>query len=81
MFCKRCLSKYGKTLILIMKPKDVLHLDPKYCKQEILPLTSYVLKFNNSQTFLQIILVNHFEDTNKLGDKMDTIGLQDFVKN
>jgi hypothetical protein len=80
MSYKKCLSKYGKTLILIMKPKDVLHLDPKYC--EIHPLTSYVLKILTTarKTFLQIIS-NHFEDTNKLGDKMDTIGLQDFVKN
>jgi RNA polymerase sigma-70 factor (ECF subfamily) len=64
-----------------MKPKDVLHLDPKYCKNtSIDKLRSK--NFNNSQKNLSTDnFVNHFEDTNKLGDKMDTIGLQDFVKN
>ena len=37
--------------------------------------------FNNTQKNLSSDnFVNHFEDTNKLGNKMDTIGLQDFVK-
>ena len=37
--------------------------------------------FNNSQKNLSSEnFVNHFEDNSKLSDKMDTIGLQDFVK-
>lgn len=37
--------------------------------------------FNNSQKNLSTDnFVNHFEDSSKLADKMDTIGLQDFVK-
>jgi RNA polymerase sigma-70 factor (ECF subfamily) len=37
--------------------------------------------FNNSQKNLSTDnFVNHFEDSSKLGDKMDTIGLQEFVK-
>ena len=37
--------------------------------------------FNNSQKNLPTDnFVNHFEDSSKLGDKMDAIGLQDFVK-
>ena len=37
--------------------------------------------FNNSQKNLSTDnFVNHFEDNSKLADKMDSIGLQDFVK-
>ena len=37
--------------------------------------------FNNSQKNLSTDnFVNHFEDSSKLVDKMDTIGLQEFVK-
>jgi RNA polymerase sigma-70 factor (ECF subfamily) len=37
--------------------------------------------FNNSQKNLSTDnFVNHFEDSSKLSDKVDTIGLQEFVK-
>jgi RNA polymerase sigma-70 factor (ECF subfamily) len=37
--------------------------------------------FNNSQKNLSTDnFVNHFEDSSKLSEKMDTIGLQEFVK-
>jgi hypothetical protein len=52
-------------------------LDPKYCKKYFHYNKFLKILTTARKTFLQIILVNHFEDTNKLGDKMDTIGLQD----
>jgi RNA polymerase sigma-70 factor (ECF subfamily) len=78
---KMCLSKFGKTLILIMKVRAFLYLDLKYCRNtSIDKLRSK--NFNNSQKNLSTDnFVNPMDDSNKLVDKVDTIGLQDFVKN
>jgi RNA polymerase sigma-70 factor (ECF subfamily) len=69
------LLRFGKTLILIMRVKDAS--TPGFIARN----TIEILNFNNSQKNLSSDnFVHLLDDSNKLVDKVDTIGINEFVK-
>jgi RNA polymerase sigma-70 factor (ECF subfamily) len=66
-------------LILIMRVRTLLHVDTNIARNtSIDKLRSK--NFNNSQNLSSDNFVHLLDDSNKLVDKVDTIGINEFVK-